>query len=265
MNIHYICNQLVRILHCHIFLVDENHEIEYNYGDPLQEEHPFCTDERFRNRVSATSKHNIPEIICEEHCILYGRLSVAEKYILVGPVCVKNPTRELKNYMIREHHLNPNTPKPLVYCDMRTFGSAILMLHHCLTEENLSIDKLWRTNQLDALDIQDTKESISEVIFQSQERGLPHNPYDQEKREMDSIRKGNVQMLQKSLQETYLGEVGKLSKDELRQAKNIAICVIVLASRAAIEGGLLPEEAFSMVDAYILRIEEMTNAVKIDW
>ena len=105
---------------------------------------------------------------------------------------------------------------------------------------------------------------MQKVIFHRQEAELPHNPYDQEKRELDSIRRGDKEMLRRSLQETYRGEVGRLSNNELRQAKNIAICVITLASRAAIDGGLLPEEAFSMVDGYILKIEEMTNIVKID-
>ena len=64
--------------------------------------------------------------------------------------------------------------------------------------------------------------------------------------------------------ETYRGEVGQLAKNQVRQAKNIAICVIALASRAAISGGMIPEEAFSMVDGYIMKIEDMNNAVKID-
>ena len=79
-----------------------------------------------------------------------------------------------------------------------------------------------------------------------------------------SIRKGDVEMLRQSLQETYHGEVGRLSTNDLRQAKNIAICVITLASRAAIEGGLLPEVSFSMVDGYVLEIEKMSNIAKID-
>ena len=35
--------------------------------------------------------------------------------------------------------------------------------------------------------------------------------------------------------------------------------IIILVS-----GGMIPEEAFSMVDGYIMKIEDMNNAVKID-
>ena len=92
---------------------------------------------------------------------------------------------------------------------------------------------------------------------------MPHNPYELELRELDSIQQGNLEMLKESLKEAYRGEVGQLAKDKLRHTKNIAICVITLASRAAIRGGMIPEEAFSMVDGYIMRIEEMNNIVKI--
>ncbi len=108
------------------------------------------------------------------------------------------------------------------------------------------------------------KGQIFQRYFEHQEQELPHNPYDQEVRELDSIRHGDVEMFNRSLAETYRGEVGQLAKNQVRQAKNIAICVIALASRAAISGGMIPEEAFSMVDGYIMKIEDMNNAVKID-
>ena len=138
------------------------------------------------------------------------------------------------------------------------------MLYHMITGKELTINDLWQKNGIRETDIIEVKGQISSVIFEHQEQELPHNPYDQEVRELDSIRHGDVEMLNRSLAETYRGEVGQLAKNQVRQAKNIAICVIALASRAAISGGMIPEEAFSIVDGYIMKIEDMNNAVKID-
>lgn len=264
MSLEYICSQLVRMLHCNICLIDENKEILQTYGSVLQKENPFYTDADLRRTVSDRSIKDIPDIFCENHSILYGIISLEKKKIVIGPICIERPTRELKKYMIQKHQMDTDIKEPIVYCSMKTFGSAVLMLYHVLTGKEISLDELWRANALESDEISETKESVSQTIFQHQEGELPHNPYDQEKRELDSIRKGDREMLSQSLQETYQGEVGRLSKDDLRQAKNIAICVIVLASRAAIEGGMLPEEAFSMVDAYILKVEEMNNIIKVD-
>lgn len=49
----------------------------------------------------------------------------------------------------------------------------------------------------------------------------------------------------------------------MRQAKNINIVVITLACRSAITGGLLPEIAFSMSDAFIQHTEEMKDIAEL--
>lgn len=49
---------------------------------------------------------------------------------------------------------------------------------------------------------------------------------------------------------------GKLADTPLRSAKNIGIVILTLASRAAIRGGLDPETAFTIEDAYVQQIEK---------
>ncbi|MDD3218149.1 MAG: AraC family transcriptional regulator [Lachnospiraceae bacterium] len=113
-------------------------------------------------------------------------------------------------------------------------------------------------------EIHSMKKNISGIIFDRQEFEIPHNPYEQEVRELDSIRKGDRNLLLQSWKETYPGQVGTLADNPLRQAKNVAICVITLSSRAAIEGGMLPEEAFSMVDACVMQVEKMSDSSRIE-
>ena len=60
-----------------------------------------------------------------------------------------------------------------------------------------------------------------------------------------------------------MDRVGMLSKDTLRNYKDLSIVVITLSSRSAIEGGVSPEVAFSMSDSYIQQIEELKDKEKI--
>lgn len=83
-----------------------------------------------------------------------------------------------------------------------------------------------------------------------------HNPYDQEMREQESIRRGDTESLKLCWAEKYEGSIGILAPDPLRSLKNIAIGVITLSSRSAISGGLNPETAFSIVDAVIMKLEQ---------
>ena len=106
---------------------------------------------------------------------------------------------------------------------------------------------------------------VTESIFEYQENGSTHNPYAQELREHDSIRRGDLKGLKESIDEVYPGELGKLAEDQVRSLKNIAIGVITCASRCAIEGGINAEAAFSMADGYIRYLEEeLDDPIKIE-
>ena len=63
---------------------------------------------------------------------------------------------------------------------------------------------------------------------------------------------------------TVLSEINslkrtRLSKDALRSVKNSLICSVTFFTRAAIEGGVMPEAAFTLSDSIILAIEEMNS------
>src|SRR5574344_1981291 len=110
----------------------------------------------------------------------------------------------------------------------------------------------------------DVQKRFSSLMFSNRENGVFHNPYDQEQREMDAVEKGDTERLEKSIRENYPGKVGTLAHDPVRNAKNLAIVVITLASRAAIRGGLEPEIAFSLSDSYIHKVEELHTMDTLD-
>lgn len=264
MNLEYICEQMVRILHGNITCISESGAIEACYGDMAAQCNPLFTDPEFLSAVHERERKDYPDLFYEKDTILYAVVSLENAKIVAGPVSTEKHIKDSEHYLMQHHHISDETGFRLSFCELKVFGSGILMLYHMITGKELTINDLWQKNGIRETDIIEVKGQISSVIFEHQEQELPHNPYDQEVRELDSIRHGDVEMLNRSLAETYRGEVGQLAKNQVRQAKNIAICVIALASRAAISGGMIPEEAFSIVDGYIMKIEDMNNAVKID-
>lgn len=264
MNLEYICEQMVRILHGNITCISESGAIEACYGDMAAQCNPLFTDPEFLSAVHERERKDYPDLFYEKDTILYAVVSLENAKIVAGPVSTEKHIKDSEHYLMQHHHISDETGFRLSFCELKVFVSGILMLYHMITGKELTINDLWQKNGIRETDIIEVKGQISSVIFEHQEQELPHNPYDQEVRELDSIRHGDVEMFNRSLAETYRGEVGQLAKNQVRQAKNIAICVIALASRAAISGGMIPEEAFSMVDGYIMKIEDMNNAVKID-
>ncbi len=86
-----------------------------------------------------------------------------------------------------------------------------------------------------------------------------HNAMAYEKQMLSLIRQGDSESLQQFLMREIHGTAGNLSKEQLRNQKNIFVVSTTLVSRAAIEGGLPEEEALSMSDRFIRHSEELFN------
>ena len=84
------------------------------------------------------------------------------------------------------------------------------------------------------------------TLFQRRENLSKHTSYARERMQYDAIRSGI------------------LSKDQLRNSKNMFIAGITLFTRAAIDGGVPEETAYSLSDGYIQTVEECTNSVSIE-
>ena len=107
------------------------------------------------------------------------------------------------------------------------------------------------------------RKKVQSLTADLQESERSHNSYLQEQREQECIRTGNLDGLMKTFDELEMDKVGKVSRDAVRNLKDIAIVVIGISSRSAIRGGVPSEAAFSMSDVYIQQIEAQTEWMKI--
>ncbi|MGN0403966.1 MAG: hypothetical protein ACI4F1_01970, partial [Bariatricus sp.] len=77
-----------------------------------------------------------------------------------------------------------------------------------------------------------------------------HNSLSQEQLLMDFVRKGDTAALQEWIASAPAVRAGTIAGDQLRQMKNTLIVSATLVSRAAIRGGMSPDEALSLSDAF---------------
>ena len=74
------------------------------------------------------------------------------------------------------------------------------------------------------------------TLFERRENLQKHESYASERRQYDAIRNGQTDRIQSVFQLTPDGTPGILSRNELRNSKNMFIAGITLFTRAAIEG-----------------------------
>lgn len=90
-----------------------------------------------------------------------------------------------------------------------------------------------------------------------------HNTYHYEQMYLEYIRNGNIEGLKAFFSNDFAIQEGQVADNTLRQAKNILIVTVTLATRCAIEGGLDIESAYQLSDIYIQEGEKLQNAEAI--
>lgn len=101
--------------------------------------------------------------------------------------------------------------------------------------------------------------------FDQREQGIAHTSYLEETMFFSMVQQGNVEGVQAHLGRFFESGivVGRLSDDPVRQVKYWAVCCITIGTRYAIQGGLDEMTVFNLADAYILKVDKMSQTEQI--
>lgn len=229
----------------------------------------FCARPNFDDSIFSETiltycymqRKKTPFIFEMDSMLCYSWIPDCDGAFLIGPVRFPYPI--LFNYKLHSEIENKHTISEIPLCAFQDLLYSTLLIYNLYHKEELEQSYLFM--QCCVAEGADTAplKSYSELVFQNRESGKKHNSYGQEQREQYSIEQGDLNLLQKSLEEDYIGQLGIVSKDPLRNYKYLAVVVISLACRSAIRGGLTPELAFSLSDSYIQGIDECTTQIQV--
>ena len=107
----------------------------------------------------------------------------------------------------------------LQICELNTLVAGMILYYGYLTGKELSLAEFLEYNKEEFPSVQKIHEQLGRDLFAHQEQAGIHNPYEQERREQDAIRHGDVAALNRSISETYEGKIGQLAKNPLRHHK----------------------------------------------
>lgn len=260
--IEYIFKHILVSIHAPLRIFYNTGELKEYYGNSETED-VVLTDMQFKDRMFGMAQDEFPLIYQDFYPVLFCVVRYEELVYITGPVNCNYTVEKIDNIPLGEYfaqrHSTKNKKYRISFCEFDQFCEENLLLFNVLSQSNMTKYEMLEKNYPSGEPITNVKKQLNEIYFRYQENEKVHNSYDQEVRELDSIREGNIAKLIQSMDEPVQGEYGTLSREPLRNIKNLGIVTLGLSARAAIDGGLSPEESFSMDDAYILQVDQAPN------
>lgn len=265
----FLGTQLVKLMKASICRYDASTGYCQNFGEKQEAYMASEEQKKILEDCFQLQHGEYPNIYMLESDILVAEISHEDApnvWNLFGPIILAPTSEKRFTHANKKYHMLKKAGLNLQMCELDIFVTGILLCFYFLTGRELSVAEFWAHNKESMPKVIGVREEMAKNLFRYQEKGGGglHNPYEQEQREQEAIRHGDIAALNRSISETYEGQIGRLAKDSLRHHKNVAVGNITLASRTAVEAGVSVEKSFTMADNFIQQIEEIDNVVEVE-
>lgn len=225
-----------------------------DFVDPAEQQ------KKLQEKLLAPSGNSTVSLTSINQNLIYSTLYFPEFILLIGPIRLDSPLQIRRELTCKLADITDNDWISSVFTlNYWDYFRELVLIHNLFAEKTITENDILLDNCVDENLQHTVQENLTSILFEKQEMEEPHNSYQQEVREQTSIENGDLESLERSFEEDFSGTFGTLSKNKLRQYKNLGIVVITLASRSAIRGGMNPEVSFSLSDNYIQKIEEINE------
>lgn len=209
------------------------------------------------------------------HFYYYGIINSGVTKIVIGPA-KQTPDSDQE---LRELAFRVDVPaedveefiegmKSIVRMPLESIMQILCTINYILNNEKLELEDItiYESEQNDLkrlLERQRSDRVFSPIQSADEQQTHEHNTYTQEQQMLRMVRKGDTPALREWIASAPAIRGGTLASDQLRQVKNMFVVTATLVSRAAIQGGLSTEDAFSLSDAYIQKCELLSALDRI--
>ena len=227
------------------------------YGVLAEQSNPLILSEELRELLkNRIMNQKTPVIYQDENKVIFcGMREKMTKMLLLGPICIEDMSyveihRYCKAYQIENEQCPPKLK-------LQNLLALLELLSYIKIEEKYEDEEI-----LDANGLIEKQEIGLEADVRIDIEDIYHHTYQEEVKTMDYIREGNLEEVVGAV-ELLESTAGKLSENEIRNERNLGICSITLATRAAIEGGAVPAKAYKLSDLYINKIDQCKRMTEI--
>lgn len=226
-----------------------------------------------RGRAEAILEHaakrDVPMIISDSIGLMWGVVEnktgkpedMGDFYIL-GPILNKELSTQMLGELLVPFDLSLTNKWALIHnlnllpcISTVIFFQQVIMLHYYVNGQKVRIS---------AFDYYTPRQEAPKGGRLELQEEVPHAPHITEKKLLDMVRTGNLEYHEAlSFASSVSPGIRTKSSDPIRQAKYSVVAFITLCTRAAIEGGLSPECAYTLSDTYTESVDSCKTISEI--
>lgn len=222
----------------------------------------------YMNEVSALHRHVDYYITPLFH--IYGIINSGDVRIVIGPTAqIFANDQSLKELAFKADVSKEDVQsfvegtKSIVSMPLESLLMMLCSVNYMLNNEKLELKDILIRNDEQQTIKKNVEHQRTENVYNSEPAQALHNTLQLEETLMDIVRRGDISALTQWISAAPSVRAGLIAPDQLRQLKNTFIVTATLTTRAAIRGGMDAEDALTLSDAYIRRMELLSSQSSI--
>lgn len=270
-DLRYFCQLINEAHQIPVYYVNQFGEFEYEFSTIDLQQNPY--DSPFKQQISVYSNeedpNDFPIFLSNSNLNFFFIHLKRENHflgsIIVGPVLESEISDENITKIVDAYKGSVNKRKLIDYyhsvpiIDKQQLLAISLLMYDLIYRKKL--DKSFVIQNNTALNLVNIESKDLDLeLSKGRQNLIFHSNLSYERVLLDYVKHGQKDKLKDIFDYSIIGEaeLGLLSKrNRLRSEKNLMITGIALVCRAAIEGGLNDEIAFTLSDFYIQQLEEL--------
>ena len=250
----------IRIL-CSVIKVDLVYEAPDGslvaFFDSIQDS-PLMQCARVRDALrSGIAGQSAPFLLREKDGVYFAALHAGEGFLYMGPMCSERLSASKRRQMCTLYGIEHEEARLLPCFTLPEIRNMILLTNSALKNGNLENEELMQLNQLISLSERGIRTDQVQFVLKEEaenDDASYRHSYHEEQLLMQAIREGRTEDAIR-LAESMDRDSGRLSRTEVSHRRNLAIIGISLCARAAIDGGISPEEGYRLSGYYIQKCD----------
>ena len=216
-------------------------------------------------RVRGKAKEaGIPIVNMEEDGVYYlGFIDKEERFFLFGPISMGELSFS-QQVQFRKRHRITNQKFQIQKVALAKALNGVSLLYYILTRKQVTENEIMKVSEIET-NVDSSDMMIYEIQNTTEEK--QHLAYRDESRWAAQIENGTLEENENLMTPENLEKLEKIgplaSSNSLKQFEYLAVTSTVLASRAAIRGGVDAYEAYRLSEVFLQRISKCTNTMEM--